>query len=163
MKILSSPLTEDAQIWFIALPENHIACYEGFSKLFKNIWTNNKYHGMLVDQFNQIKKKENDTMSEFDNSFGRLYNKILADFLPTTANVCFIYMDAFDGKFHFILKDNNPTTLVQSKDYNVEIEENILDSKVDPFLYPHVKAEEKTKVSSNSAPYPISFLTKKID
>jgi hypothetical protein len=42
-------------------------------------------------------------------------------------------VNAFDGKFHFILKDKKPTSLAQAKEYNVEIEENILDSKVDPF------------------------------
>jgi hypothetical protein len=53
--------------------------------------------------------------------------------------------------------------LAQAKEYSAEIEENILDSKVDPFQYPHVKAEAKTKASSSSAPDPISLLTQKID
>jgi hypothetical protein len=64
-------------------------------------------------------------------------------------------MNAFDGKFHFILKDKKPTTLAQAKEYNAEIEENLLDSKVDPFQYPHAKAETKTKASSSSTPDPI--------
>jgi hypothetical protein len=68
-------------------------------------------------------------------------------------------VNAFDGKFCFILKDKNPTTLAQDKEYSAEIEENILDSKVDPFHYPHVKAETKTKASSSSAPDLISLLT----
>jgi hypothetical protein len=74
-----------------------------------------------------------------------------------------LYMNAFDGKFHFILKDKKPTSLAQAKEYSAEIEENLLDSKVDPFQYPRVKAEAKTKASSSSAPDPISLLTQKID
>jgi hypothetical protein len=72
-------------------------------------------------------------------------------------------MNAFDGKFCFILKDKKPTTLAQVKEYNAKIEENILDSKVDPFQYPCVKSGSKTKVSSRSSPDPISLLTQKID
>jgi hypothetical protein len=42
-------------------------------------------------------------------------------------------MNDFDGKFCFILKDKNPTNLAQDKEYITNIEENILDSKVDRF------------------------------
>jgi hypothetical protein len=163
MKLLASSLTEDAQRWFRGIPDNHIASYEDFSKLFKNRWTTKKDNGMLVAQFNQIKKKENETVSEFDNRFDRLYSQIPTDLHPTAAVVRLLYMNAFDGKFCFILKDKNPTTLAQAKEYSAEIEENILDSKVDPFQYPRVKAEAKTKASSSSAPDPISLLTQKID
>jgi hypothetical protein len=76
MKLLASSLIEDAQRWFRGLPDNHIASYEDFSKLFKNRWTMKKDNGMLVAQFNQIKKKENEIVSEFDNRFDRLYSQI---------------------------------------------------------------------------------------
>jgi len=68
-------------------------------------------------------------------------------------------MNAFEGKFRFILKDKNPTSLAQAKEYNVDIEENILDSRVDPFWNPRVKEEAKIKVSSRSSPDPIALLT----
>jgi hypothetical protein len=83
MRLLASYLTEDAQRWFKRLPDNHIASYEDFSKLFKNIWTTKKDNGMLVAQFNQIKKKENETVSEFDTRFDRLYSHILTYLHPT--------------------------------------------------------------------------------
>jgi hypothetical protein len=53
--------------------------------------------------------------------------------------------------------------LAQAKEYTVEIEENILDLKVDPFQYLRVKEEAKTKDSRSNAPDPISLLTQKID
>jgi hypothetical protein len=53
--------------------------------------------------------------------------------------------------------------LAQSKEYNVDIEDNLPNSKVEPFQYPCVNAEAKTKVSNNSAPDLISLLTQKID
>jgi hypothetical protein len=101
---------------------------------------------MLVAQFNQIKKKENETVSEFDTRFDRLYSQILTDLRPTTAVVHLLYMNAFDGKFLFILKDKKPTTLAQAKEYSAEIEENILDSKVDPFQYPVSRQKQRLRL-----------------
>ena len=121
-----------------------------------------KDSGMLVAQFNQINKKENE-MNEFNTKFDRLYNQIPKDFHTTDSSVYLLYMNAFEGKFRFILKDKNPTSLAQAKEYNVDIEKNIPYSRVEPFQYPRVKAEEKTKVSSSSAHDLISFFTKKID
>ena len=54
-------------------------------------------------------------------------------------------------------------SLAQAKEYIREIEENILDSKVGPFQYPHVNTEENTKAPCSSALDPIALLTQKID
>jgi hypothetical protein len=163
MKLLASSLTEEALRWFRGLPDNHIASYEYVSKLFKSRWTTKKDNVMFVAQLNQINKKENETVSEFDTRFHRLYSQILVDFLPIAATFHLQYVNAFDGKFCFILKDKNPTYLEEAKEYSVEIEEKILDSKVDPFQYPRVKVETKTKASNSSALDLISLLTQKID
>jgi len=72
-------------------------------------------------------------------------------------------MNAFEEQFHFILKDKKPTLLAQSKEYSADIEENLLDSRVEPFQYLCVKAEAKTNVSNNNAPDLIALLTQKID
>jgi hypothetical protein len=146
--------------WFKGL---HVTYYEDFSKLFKNRWTKKKDNKMLVAQFNQIKDKENARVSEFDNRFDRFYNQILTNLRPSDAVVCLLYMNAFDGKLCFILKDKNLTSLAQSKEYNAEIDENNIDSKVDPFDCPRTKTKENTKASSRNTPDPIYLLTHKMD
>jgi hypothetical protein len=55
--------------------------------------------GTLGTQFNQIKKKENETVKEFISIFDRLYNQIPTDYRPTTSSVRLLYMNAFEGKF----------------------------------------------------------------
>jgi len=81
-----------------------------------------KDNGMLVSQFNQLKKNENEMVSEFDTRFDILYSQIPTDLRATTAVVCLLYINAFDGKFCFILKDKKSTSLTQDKEYNVYIE-----------------------------------------
>ena len=75
MKLLATSLTEDAQRWFDNLPDNHLTTYEDFAKLFKIKWSLNKENGMLMNQFNQINKKENEIVSEFDTIFDKLHNQ----------------------------------------------------------------------------------------
>jgi hypothetical protein len=39
-------------------------------------------------------------------------------------------MNAFEGQFLYILKDKNPMSLAEAKEFNIDIEENLLDSKI---------------------------------
>jgi len=81
---------------------------------------------------------------------------------PSEAVVPLLYVNYIEGKFCFILRDKNPTTLVQAKYNSAKIEENIIYSNIDPFHYPRAKAEEKTKISSNSAWDPINRIAHKL-
>jgi hypothetical protein len=67
--------------------------------LFKRRWETNKDSGMLMTQFNQIKKKENETVSESDTIFDKLYSQIPKDLCPSDVVVCLLYVNAFEGKF----------------------------------------------------------------
>jgi hypothetical protein len=64
-------VTEEALDWFRGLPENNLTSYEGFINLFKSRWSTNKDGGMLRAQFNQIKKRKNETVKEFNTRFDR--------------------------------------------------------------------------------------------
>jgi hypothetical protein len=107
-------LTEEALESFIGLIDNHLTSYEGFSNLFKSRWSTKKDGGTLGAQFNQIKKRENETVKEFNTIFDKLYNQIPKEFYPTASSICLLYMNAFEGKFRFILEDKKPTSLAQA-------------------------------------------------
>jgi hypothetical protein len=72
-------------------------------------------------------------------------------------------MNAFEGKFRYILKDKNMTSLAEDKEFGIDIEDNLLDSKIEPFQYPCTKTEARKKVSNNNVLDPIALLTQKID
>jgi hypothetical protein len=115
MRLFASSFTEEALDWFRALPDNHITSYEDFSKLFKDRWLTNANGGTLGAQFNQIKKREYETIKEFITIFDKLYNQIPKDYRPMTSSNIFLYVNVFEGKFRFILKDKNPTSLAKDK------------------------------------------------
>jgi hypothetical protein len=108
MRLFASSLTEEALDWFKGLPDNHITSYDAFSNLFKRRWSRKEDGGTLGTQFNQIKKKENETVKEFISRFDRLYNQIPTDYRPTTSSVRLLYMNAFEGKFDTFLKIKIP-------------------------------------------------------
>jgi hypothetical protein len=162
-RLFASSFTEEALDWFRGLPDNHIMTYDAFSNLFKSRWLRKADGGTLGTQFNQIKKKENEMVREFISIFDRLYSQIPTNYCPTTSSVRLLYMNAFEGQFRYILKDKNPTPLAEVKEFSIDIEENLLDSKIEPFQYPRSKTESRTKVFNNNVPDPIALLTQKIN
>ena len=127
MRLFASSLTEEALDWFKGLPNNHITSYDAFSNLFKSRWSKKTDGGTLGTQFNQIKKKENETVKEFITRFDRIYNQIPTDFRPTTSSVRLLYVNSFAGQFRFILKDKKTTSLAEVKEFSIDIEENMID------------------------------------
>jgi hypothetical protein len=130
MKLPTKSLTEDSQMWFKCFPENHLESYENFAKLLKSRWETKKDSGMLMTQFNHIKNKDNETMNEFYTRFDNLCSQIPKYLCPFEAAICILNVNVFEGKFGFILRDKKPNTLEKSKEYNEEIKENIIYSKI---------------------------------
>jgi hypothetical protein len=48
MRLLAISLIKYAQRWFKGFPDNHLASYEDFAKLFKRRWAMKKDSGMLM-------------------------------------------------------------------------------------------------------------------
>jgi len=104
MKLLTMSLDEDPKKWYKVFPDNHLASYEVFAKLFKGRWTTNKDSGMLLMQLNQIKRKEKETMKDFDTIFDNLHSQIPKDLCPLEAVVLLLYLNSFEGKYIFFSK-----------------------------------------------------------
>jgi hypothetical protein len=92
-------LTEEDIDWFKGLPDNHIMSYDVFSNLFKRRWSKKADGGTPGNHFNQIKRKENETLKEFISIFDSLYNQIPTEYRPTTSSICLLYMNDFEGQF----------------------------------------------------------------
>jgi hypothetical protein len=69
-------------------------------------------------------------MNKFDTKFDKFYSQIPKDLFPYEEVVRLLYVNSFEGKFGFILRDKKPNTLEKSKEYSEEIKENIIYSKI---------------------------------
>jgi hypothetical protein len=112
-----------------------------------------------------MKKKENESVKEFDTRFENLLKQIPDDISPKDGVVLLQYTNAFEGKFGFMLRDKSPKTLVEAQEHAAKIEENLLASKVDPFHAPHAKAETKPRTLNNVEPTqdPVTLLAQRLD
>jgi hypothetical protein len=81
----------------------------------------------------------------------------------TTTVFCLLYVNVFEGKFDFILRDKKSHTLTETKEYSADIEDNIFCSNFNPFQYPFAKAKPKEKTTTNSAPDQIPLIVQKLD
>jgi len=50
-----------------------------------------------------------------------------------------------------------PKNLAKTKEYSAQIEDHLINSNIEPFQFPHVKEEPKTKNSTDSVQDPITL------
>jgi hypothetical protein len=70
-------------------------------------------------QFNQIKNKENEIVEEFNARFDNFLNQIQKDLCPPPTFILLLCLNAFQGHFGFILKENMPDSLEKAKKYTM--------------------------------------------
>jgi hypothetical protein len=129
MKLLVMSLDEDVKKWYKVFPNNHWASYEYFAKLFKGRWTTKKDNKILLIQFNQIKKRENKIVKEFDPIFENLHSQIPKELRLPEADILLLYLNSFEVQFGFIMKKKMPK-IWQSPKSIVHRLKNILSAQI---------------------------------
>jgi len=57
-------------------------------------------------------------VKEFDARFDNLYSQILKDLCPPEPTVHLLYLNPFEGRFGFIMKEKIPKNLAKAKEYS---------------------------------------------
>ena len=68
-------------------------------------------HGNILTEFNTLKKKHNEGVSEFIKRFNKLYLSLSADMKPHQTVAKVVFVAAFDSEFGFSLRERKPATL----------------------------------------------------
>jgi hypothetical protein len=82
LRLFSATFVEDARKWYNNLPDKGIKTWDDFHKVFMKIWGAKGDPNLLLLQLNEMKKKENETVKEFDARFERLLRQILDEIIP---------------------------------------------------------------------------------
>jgi hypothetical protein len=80
----------------------------------------------LLDEFTSIRKEENETVSEFNTRFSKLYNKIPQNVRPNSDIALLYYFKAFDVSFGFLLREKELHDLDSTLVVATKIEKNIM-------------------------------------
>jgi hypothetical protein len=92
-------------------------------------WDVKKDGRILINRIHKIKKKENETVREFNIKFQKLLDKIPQDIKPKNKAIPLYYTNAFEGPFGFYLRDKSPSTLKAAQDTASRLEENFTASQ----------------------------------
>ena len=88
-----------------------IRSWQDFHDAFMKRWSIRKDGRMLLTQLHEIKKKENETVKEFDDRFRKFVNNVLEKIRPSNDALILYCTNAYDGHFGLMLRDKSPTTL----------------------------------------------------
>jgi hypothetical protein len=88
-------------------------------------WDAGKDQGFLFSQFYKIQKYEQESVREFNAKFDALMEEFPLNSRPMGEITSAHYLNAFEGKFQFLLKDKFPQTLKEAQDLASQIENNL--------------------------------------
>lgn len=125
MKLFGFSLEGAAFSWFRVLPDKYIKTWEQFHNSFIKRWATRVDPKLILTELYKIKKKDVESVPEFNQRFDSWVKRIPND-KPSQDAVLWQYLNAFDGQFGFILRNKDPTTFAQARDYAMQMEENIL-------------------------------------
>jgi hypothetical protein len=81
-----------------------------------------------LNEFGSLKKRENETVDDFNEGFNNIYNKIHADINPSQPTTKVTYTRSFDVDFSMTLRERRSPTLLVMKDDAIDIEWNMNES-----------------------------------
>lgn len=76
MKLFVQSLVEDDRDWYRGLSENNIASWDEFVRCFKEKYVECVNSRYMLNEFNNIKKHYNESMSEFNGRFQKAMYKL---------------------------------------------------------------------------------------
>jgi hypothetical protein len=95
-------------------------------------WEIRKDGIMMLNQIHETRNRDNETVRDFNERFGKLIEPISNNLKPIDVVILLQYINAFNVKFGFTLRDKFATTLEKAQEWASKIEEN-MSYKVEPF------------------------------
>jgi hypothetical protein len=116
MRIFVHSLEGKSRKWFRALPPGSIDGIEALDSAFLRQWGDKKDFMYYMTEFGSLKRKEDESVSDFSKIFNKMYNKIPAKIKPSEASAKITYASAFDPDFCLLLRERRATTLAHMQD-----------------------------------------------
>jgi hypothetical protein len=82
-----------------------------FFEKFLERWGDKQDISFILRNFTNIKKKENETVLEFNTRFTKAYHRIPTALRPNTDYALISYLEKFDGNLGALIRQKEPTTL----------------------------------------------------
>ena len=73
--------------------------------LFTQKWGEKRDYGYVLTEFNNLKKRQNEDVTEFIKRFNKLYNNLPAEIKPPQAAAKVVFARPFKPEFGFTLRE----------------------------------------------------------
>ena len=123
MRGISFYLEGDVRKWFDRLPTSSINGYDHFIMKLRSDWSHKLDGKFLLHHLFDIKKRENETIHEFNLRFDKTVGNIPKEIRPKDQVIIIHYLNAFDGWLGFNLKDKNLNDL-KTAQFNAKMAEH---------------------------------------
>jgi hypothetical protein len=108
MTLFVYSLEGDALEWFTDFPAAKFSTLEEILDEFRKRWGDQKEHRFQLASLHNIRKKENETMIEFNTKFNNIVKSLHKDIKPPDAAILIHYTEAFEGEMRYALRDKEP-------------------------------------------------------
>jgi ribonuclease HI len=128
-RVFVQSLDGQARKWFKELPANSITGIEQLDAAFLKYWGERRDLLYYMSEFGNLKRKDDETVSDFIKRFNKMFGKIPAEIKPSDASAKITFSAAFDAEFCLILRERRSATLALMQDAALEVESNITASQ----------------------------------
>ena len=91
MRLFPLSLEVDAFEWFTSLDDNGIKTFKEFETAFNQRWGDKKQKRNLLVALTNTKKKENETIEEFNKKFSDMVGRLHVDIKPSDTSILVYY------------------------------------------------------------------------
>jgi len=126
MRLSAQCLDGEVRKWFRGLAANSIPNIIVLDTTFIIKWGEKKDDLYYITEFNNMKRNNGESVSDFSQRFNKMYQKIPADIKPIERLAKITYANSFDVDFCLLLRERRSTTLDNMQDTTLEVESNIL-------------------------------------
>jgi hypothetical protein len=110
-------------------PADKFSTLEEMLDEFRKRWGDQKEHRFQLNALHTIRKKENETMIEFNTKFNNIVKSLHKDIKPPDANILCQYVEAFEGEIRYALVDKEPQDLMAAQKIAIRVEQNLLEAR----------------------------------
>jgi hypothetical protein len=129
MTVFVYSLEGDVVEWFTDFDPANFSTLDSILDEFRKRWGDQKEHRFQLASLTSSHKNENETVEEFNTKFNSLVKSLHDDIKPSDAQVLIYYMEAFEGKMRYALRDKDPRTLKVAQATTIKIDKNMQDAR----------------------------------
>jgi hypothetical protein len=159
-RVFVQSLDGQARKWFKELPANSITGIEQLDAAFLKYWGERRDFLYYMSEFGNLKRKDDESVSDFIKRFNKMFGKIPAEIKPSDASAKITFSAAFDAEFCLILRERRSATLALMQDAALEVESNITASQK---LKGRAEKKKSTVDSSSSSNSQMEKMAKMLD